>query len=134
MAFYRRWDKFPVEMDFRTPGGSFPRSFSVVISSKERVNPPSFKNLFRSCYEITGKDYCVFVSAGRFSVASESGSWLDLHVRAWASVRFFHFSDTASCAGSQPPRPSNASVHLSRQSSSCYSRNCKCPAGLINLL
>ena len=56
--------------------------------------------------------------AGRFSVVTESGSWLDLHHRAWGSVRLFSYLDTAildpvpikrdvaSCAGSQnPPRP-----------------------------
>ena len=33
--------------------------------------------------------------AGRFSVVTESGSWLDLHHRAWGSVRLFSYLDTA---------------------------------------
>ena len=38
--------------------------------------------------------------AGRFSIVLVAGSWLDLHVHAWGTVRLFLSLDIASCIGS----------------------------------
>lgn len=122
----------PVGAAPRNQRMSFPSSFSAVISSKERVNPPSFYFLFRSCYEITSKGTIASsFLAGRFSVVTGSGSWRSLHVRAWGSVRLFLFLDTASCAGSLIHRGRHAPVRSSIHASFIYCRNFKYPAGVL---
>ena len=63
------------------------------ISSKEYENRPSFvKILLIPCSKYQ-QEHCASVSAGRFSIVTESGSWSDLHTRAWGSVRLFLCSD-----------------------------------------
>lgn len=64
---------------------------------------------------IPAQEQSVSVSAGRFSIVSESGSWRNLHIRAWGDVRLFLCSYVTSCTDRYPVRGHNApSVRLSK--------------------
>ena len=84
---------------FRCKGILLPSSFSAVFHQKSmKTDQVLLLILLIPCTKYQ-QEHCVSVSAGRFSVVTESGSWSDLHTRVWGSVRLFYSSDIASCVG-----------------------------------
>ena len=110
--------KLCFEIVFMTFRNTVSSSFQLIFQSKVHENRPSFvKNLLIPSMKYQ-QEYCVSVSAGRFSIVLGSGSWSDPRVLAWGIVRLFLCSGVktfnltfaiklvaASCARSQSPRP-----------------------------